>query len=241
VILGSGRHAGTLERAARVGVWRLERDFAARVLECGARGTRLRLEGPGGDTAVARLRLRTTHPADNAALAYAALRALGWSADEAAGALGRLTGLARRLEQVGTADSVTVVDDFGKHPGCIARTLAVLRARTAGKIIVVYEAHRHEHVSRWGRRLAAALGAADAVAVLPVNDRVLRARRRVPPDWFRAAGLGAEPVADPARATEWVTRQARPGDVVCVLGVHDDLGQLAHRILAALRARGRDG
>jgi len=47
---------------------------------------------------------------------------------EAEGPPGRFEGLRRRLETVGTAGGVTVIDDFAHNPDKIAATLATLRA-----------------------------------------------------------------------------------------------------------------
>ena len=46
----------------------------------------------------------------------------------AAAALGGFTGIRRRLEVVGAASGVTVIDDFAHNPDKIAATLATLHA-----------------------------------------------------------------------------------------------------------------
>jgi len=234
VILGARRNIGSLEVSARAPVWQLGRDFRARILETDDEGARVRFSDPEGGATVARLRLRSVYLAENAALAYAALRALGYPPEAVGTALGRLTGMARRLETVGTAGGVAVVDDFGKHPACIGTTIAALRAWRPRRLHVIYQPHRHDHVSRWGRRLARALGGADRVIVLPIADRDFAPRRKLPSEWFRPFGLCAELVQDPGEALKRVTRDCRAGDVICVLGVHDELAGLARALLAAL-------
>ena len=72
------------------------------------------------------------HNASNALAAIAATRALGVRLEDAVRALGRFEGLRRRLETVGTAGGVTVIDDFAHNPDKIDATLATLRAHPGG-------------------------------------------------------------------------------------------------------------
>ena len=64
------------------------------------------------------------------AVALAATTALGVPLDEAVTAVGQFAGLRRRLETVGTAGAVTVIDDFAHNPDKIAATLATLAVLT---------------------------------------------------------------------------------------------------------------
>ncbi|MEI9886176.1 MAG: cyanophycin synthetase [Rhizomicrobium sp.] len=66
----------------------------------------------------------TTSP--NALAAIGAARAAGVGLEEAAAALARFTGIKRRLDVVGSANGVTVIDDFAHNPDKIAATLATL-------------------------------------------------------------------------------------------------------------------
>lgn len=66
------------------------------------------------------------HNLSNGLAAIAAARACGLSLREAAMALMNFVGIRRRLEVVGTAKDVTVIDDFGHNPDKISATLATL-------------------------------------------------------------------------------------------------------------------
>ena len=70
------------------------------------------------------------HNASNALAAIAATRALGVRLEDAINALARFEGLRRRLETVGEAGGVTVIDDFAHNPDKIDATLATLCARS---------------------------------------------------------------------------------------------------------------
>jgi UDP-N-acetylmuramate--alanine ligase len=147
--------------------------------------------------------------------------------------------LRRRFEFRAAVRGVTVVDDYGKHPACIARTLGAARQHCSRRLIVVYEPHRAEHVRRWGRRLASALAIADEVLVLPLQDMAGGGSRGTAPDWPASFGLDAVYPPSYHDAAEHVARRARPGDLVCTLGVRDEVGSLARVVHAALCASAR--
>src|SRR5262249_38767108 len=83
-----------------------------------------------GDDAVAAVHLKMPgpHNAANALAAIGAARACGVSLADAAHALGSFAGVKRRLEYVGAAKGVTVIDDFAHNPDKIAASLATLHA-----------------------------------------------------------------------------------------------------------------
>jgi UDP-N-acetylmuramate--alanine ligase len=234
VVIGSGRAAASLARDAVAPVWRLGKDFRAHVLEESPTGTSVVFSDPEGGTTTGRLRLRSVYLAEDAALAYAALRACGCPAEGAAAALGRLGGLSRRFEQVGVGRGVTVFDDYGKHPDTIAATLQALRALRPRRLHALYEPHRVAHVRRWGARFAAAFGRADHVVLLPINDRDFGRDAESAADWYRRAGVAAELAAGADEAVLRIARRTRPGDVVCVFGVHDSMAATARALCAAI-------
>jgi UDP-N-acetylmuramate: L-alanyl-gamma-D-glutamyl-meso-diaminopimelate ligase len=69
------------------------------------------------------------HGVLNALGAYAICDGLGLSHDELTAAFAAFDGVKRRMETVGEADSVTVIDDFAHHPTAVATTLAGARRR----------------------------------------------------------------------------------------------------------------
>ena len=76
----------------------------------------------------------------NALAAIAAAQAVGVSLAEAAAALAGFKGLRRRFELVGTANGVTVIDDFGHNPDKIAATLRTLHA-FPGRLLLFFQPH----------------------------------------------------------------------------------------------------
>lgn len=238
VVLGRGANLRPVARAARAPVWRLGRDFEVETVSVCAEGRTLRIRDVDGSSVEAQVRLHGGNVADDAALAFAALRALGTSNDDVAGALGALTALTRRLELVGDVDGVRVFDDIGKHPAAVAATLAALRELGPRRIHALYEPFVHDEVLRWSRRWASALRGADSVIVLPVDDRpVLPVTRRARPDWPHRAGLDADLARDRDDAVDRAVARCSPGDAIIVFGGIDDLDEVSTEIIEALGRR----
>src|SRR5206468_9746073 len=89
------------------------------------------------------------HNASNALAAIAAARALGVRVEDGVNAIARFEGLKRRLETVGEAGGVTVIDDFAHNPDKIAATLATLRAH-AGRLLIMFQPHGYGPLSKMG-------------------------------------------------------------------------------------------
>ncbi|MDA3933312.1 MAG: UDP-N-acetylmuramate:L-alanyl-gamma-D-glutamyl-meso-diaminopimelate ligase [Gammaproteobacteria bacterium] len=114
-----------------------------------------------------------THNALNACAALAAAAALGVTPAQSVAALTSFRGVRRRLEVLHHTATLSVYDDFAHHPTAIATTLRGLRAKigAAAQLLVALELRsntmrRGEHK----QQLAAALAAADAVAIcIPAN------------------------------------------------------------------------
>src|SRR4029078_12073612 len=84
-------------------------DFMGKDLQLEPQGVRFALAAEGTRLEV-RLRVPGRHNASNALAAITAARALGVRVEDAVGALARFDGLRRRLEIVGEAGGVTVID-----------------------------------------------------------------------------------------------------------------------------------
>ena len=142
----------------------------------------------GAEVAPAELELAVPgeHNRRNAAAALAALELAGVPREEAAPALRGFAGVGRRYEVRGEARGVTVVDDYAHNPAKVAAAIAAARERGARRVLVLFQPHLYSRTRHSGRALAAALAAADAVAVTDVY-----AAREQPLD-----GVGGKLVVD---------------------------------------------
>lgn len=89
--------------------------------------------------------------------------------DTIASALSTIEGVQRRLEVVGTANGVTVIDDYGHHPTEIRATLdAVRQSWPDRRLVVVFQPHRYTRTKALLEDFTMSFYQADHVIVLPI-------------------------------------------------------------------------
>jgi UDP-N-acetylmuramate--alanine ligase len=195
-----------------------------------------------GETAQVRLKVPGRHNMANALAAIAAAGALGVGLTQAAAAISAFTGVRRRLDVVGEAAGVTVIDDFAHNPDKIAATLETLHA-FPGRLLVMFQPHGYGPLRLMGEALVDCFAeqlAPDDVLLMP--EPVYfggTADRSVGSGDIAAAvaGRGRNAAALPDRAAcgERLLEWARPGDRIVVMGARDDsLSSFAAELLARL-------
>jgi UDP-N-acetylmuramate--alanine ligase len=197
------------------------------------------LVGEGTRHAV-RLSVPGRHNVSNALAALGAVRAAGVPLAEAIGAIEGFVGLKRRFELVGTANGVSVIDDFGHNPDKIAATLETLHA-FPGRLLILFQPHGYRPLRVMHRELITMFGAelgVDDVLVLPdpVYQGGTVTRTVTSGDIIAGialAGARALYIPDRADAAAHLAAIAKPGDRIIVMGARDDtLSQLAVDLLA---------
>ncbi|MAL99853.1 UDP-N-acetylmuramate:L-alanyl-gamma-D-glutamyl-meso-diaminopimelate ligase [Hydrocarboniclastica marina] len=83
-----------------------------------------------------RWKMTGLHNVRNALVAIAAAKHVGVTPDHAIAALSRFSGVKRRMELLGSAQGVSVYDDFAHHPTAIASTLEGLRNSVGDDYII---------------------------------------------------------------------------------------------------------
>ncbi|MCF2513619.1 Mur ligase domain-containing protein [Sphingomonas sp. G124] len=169
------------------------------------------------------------HNAMNAMAALGAVHALGISLGDASAALSRFAGLKRRLETVGTAGGVTIIDDFAHNPDKIAATLATLTAQP-GRLLIMFQPHGYGPLAKMGEELAATFaGGMREGDRLYLPDPVYQGGtvdRSRGSDWLAeailSAGGHAEHIPERAAVAERLLANALPGDRIAILGARDD-------------------
>ena len=199
----------------------------------------------GDQRSPASLQVPGRHNVANALAALGAALAAGVTLADAVAALSAFTGLKRRMELVGAAGGVTVIDDFGHNPDKIAATLDALHA-FPGRLLILFQPHgygplrlmRDELIACFAERLDAAdvLVLPDPVYQGGTVDRSVGSDAIVAP--LAAAGHAASHVPDRAAAAAHLVAMARPGDRIVVMGARDDtLGLLAADMVHHLASR----
>lgn len=179
-------------------------------------GVRFRLPVPG------------LHNVENAVAAAAACQAAGVSLEAEAAALAGFRGVARRFQVVGKAAGAEVVDDFAHNPDKIRATLATARGR-GKRVLAIFQPHGYGP-TRFLRddlieALASGLRPSDRLWMPEIYyaggtvTRDISSRDIV--EALAARGIRAffgerrQDLVDP------VVGEARPGDVIVVMGARD--------------------
>ncbi len=200
------------------------------------------MEHGSGATASVRLLVPGRHNVANALSALGAARACGVPLEEAASALGGFTGLRRRLELVGEANGVTVIDDFAHNPDKIEATLATLHA-FPGRLLVMFQPHgfgplrlmKNAFIDCFAGNLhdGDVLIMPDPVYFGGTVDRSVSSGDII--DAVRERRGLAWRFSERAQCGDKLLELARPGDRIVVMGARDDtLSQFAAELLDRL-------
>lgn len=160
---------------------------------------------------------------DNLLACHGALRALGHSPEEAAGALAGLKPVAGRMERFAAEDRPTVIVDYAHTPQALSAAIDAARAHCAGVLWVVFGCGGDRDR---GKRapMGKAAEAADRIVVTDDNPR-----RETSADIIAAVLQGMEApgqatvIADRASAIAHAVRCASADDLVLIAGKgHED-------------------
>ncbi|WP_329199273.1 MULTISPECIES: UDP-N-acetylmuramate--L-alanine ligase [unclassified Streptomyces] len=173
------------------------------------------------------------HYAHNAVAALAAGVALGIPAHNLASALGKYTGVKRRLQLKGEAAGVQVIDSYAHHPTEMTADLEAIRGAAAdSRILVVFQPHLFSRTQELGKEMGLALALADASVVLDIyparEDPLPGVTSEIIIEAARTAGADVAAEHDKDAVAEVIAGMAKPGDLVLTMGAGDvtDLGPL---------------
>jgi UDP-N-acetylmuramate--alanine ligase len=179
--------------------------------------------------AVVGLQIPGQHNALNAAGAVLAAHTFGVPKQDAARGVSEFAGVERRLEPLGSAAGVKVVDDYAHMPAEIAVGLNAFE-----NAVVVFQPHTPSRLAKFFDEFVTVLRRARAVVIV---ETFSSARER-PEETSRAMALAAAVGGRYARNGEEAARIAAdlvgPGDVVLVMGA-GDVRPVGERLLEMLR------
>lgn len=234
---------------SRVMTWSLTRsdaDILASRIEPAPDGILFQVRANASSEGVrVRLRVPGRHNVANALAAIAACLALNVPLADAAQALERFSGIRRRLETVGTAAGVTVIDDFAHNPDKLAATLETLHD-FPGRLLVMFQPHgfgplrmmKDAFVDSFARNLAArdVLVMPDPVYYGGTVEKTVASHDIVRE--VRERGHTAFAFATRAECGDKLVELALPGDRIVIAGARDDtLSTFAADILNRLHAK----
>ena len=200
-----------------------------------------------GGQARIRLAIPGEHNLCNAMAVWVAARYDGYSADDVSKALEQFLGVKRRLEELGTAAGVTVVDDFAHHPTAVEKSLGGLRQAYPGRRLVVLFEPRSLTAGRsfFFEAYCRAFAGADQVIVAPTFHRQ-RLEDNIRLD-FNEVASELESAGVPMRIAtsldgvfEDAVSALSPGDVVVTMS-SGSFESMPQRLLSHLQAQASGG
>lgn len=218
-------------------------DLLARDIEPQPFGVSFRILEKGDDaTAAVSLAMPGRHNVSNALAAIAAARTSGVSLKGAAAALDEFTGVRRRLDFVGEAGGVTVIDDFAHNPDKISASLNTLH-EFPGRLLVMFQPHGFGPLKKMRAEFIACFAdnlSTEDVLLMPepvyfggTVDRSVSSKDIA--EGVVSADRKAEALSDRDACGARLLELARPGDRIVVMGARDDtLSIFAADLLARL-------
>ena len=181
------------------------------------------------------------HNLDNLLAACACALLAGMAPEAVAEAAAGFPGVRRRLELVGEAAGVAVVDDFAHHPTAVGLTLEGARHRFPGRRLVAVFEPRSLTAGRktFAAAYEDALARADVALLAPVFHRArlgpeLALDREALAAALSTRGVEAEALREDADLADAVRQHLQAGDVVICMS-SGEFGGLPRRLLEILQ------
>jgi UDP-N-acetylmuramate--alanine ligase len=195
-----------------------------------------------GETVAVELKVPGLHNVANALGALSVARASGVAPAEAAAHLGAFSGIRRRLEVVGTANEITVIDDFAHNPDKISATLETMHA-FPGRLLLMFQPHGYGPLRLMRNALVDCFAGAlrdEDVLLMPepvyfggTVERSVGSRDIV--GEIERRGRRAFALPDRGACGDALVKLARRGDRIVVMGARDDsLSQFAQELVGRL-------
>jgi UDP-N-acetylmuramate--alanine ligase len=237
--------AGVQRRTVTYGT-REDSDFCISNMQCGPAGDSAALSSfqisyRGDDLGQFSLRVPGAHNVRNATAAIAVGVGLDVPVAEIRRALENFNGVDRRFQLIGSANGVSVIDDYGHHPTEIRATLAAARQCGFKKVHVIFQPHRYTRTQLLMDDFATAFRDADSVLLLDIYAASEAPIAGITGESLanhitKSSGQEALYVPSFAEAVELATSAAEAGDMVLTLGA-GSISQLAPQVLERLERR----
>lgn len=196
-------------------------DVQSRRVRSSAQGLEFEVQTPWGQGSV-RTRLRGRFNVENVLAAIAAGGSAGFELNALIDGCRSFRGVTGRMQYVDRGQDFVVVVDYAHTPASLSAVLAELREQTDGRVIAVFGSAGERDIEK--RSLMGRV-AADLADFAVITDEDPRGEDRDRIAAQIVAGLRQEDptfsfvvIHDRPQAVEYALAQARPGDVVALLG-----------------------
>jgi UDP-N-acetylmuramate: L-alanyl-gamma-D-glutamyl-meso-diaminopimelate ligase len=169
---------------------------------------------------------------------------IGIDPDTVARAISSFRGVKRRLEVLGTFNSVLVIDDFAHHPTAVRETIKAVKRHYGNRLIAVFEPRSNSSRRNiFQAAYASSFNGADLVILpeppmmdkIPLGERFSSAKLA---DDLNEKGIEAHYFPDKDDLLDGVLDLVRKGDVILIMsnGAFDNIQQ---RLVGRLKATSR--
>ena len=197
-------------------------DYSARDIRHEGGITEFAFCGREGFLCNVKLQVFGRHNVYNALAAAAAASVCGIAPDVIADALANFVGTKRRMECKGILGGAIVYDDYGHHPVEISATLSGAREMGYNRILCAYQPHTYSRTAALFEDFVGAFNAADRVYFADIyaarEENVFGVSSK---GLSEAIGDTAEYCGSFANVAEALTRDAKDGDLIIVMGAGD--------------------
>lgn len=199
-------------------------DFRACDIACRGFASAFRVNG-----APYRLNVAGAHNVENALVAIAAGREMGVAPERIAEALADFRGVGRRMDLIGEARGVKVIDDFAHNPAKIEAAFAAVQP-FAKRVLAIYQPHGFGPTkflrNEFGGSFARALRPQDILCLPKIYyaggtaDKTISSEDIVKD--VVAKGRHAVSIPERPDVVHAIAEEAKAGDVILVMGARDD-------------------
>ena len=178
----------------------------------------------GGEVLLCRIRLHVfgLHNVYNALAAAASASVCGIAPELIAEALEAYVGTKRRMERKGVLNGAVVYDDYGHHPVEISATLSGAKEMGYQRILCAYQPHTYSRTATLFDEFVRAFDCADRVYFADIYAAREQNTFGVSSEGLaKAIGNKAEYCGSFSQVAESLTRDAKEGDLVIIMGAGD--------------------
>lgn len=196
--------------------------------------------GQTGRLGKVRLNALGAHNVANALAACTVGLCLGIPFETLAGGIAAYDGVRRRLQVCGETRGITVVEDYAHHPTELRCTLEAVRLLEPRRMICIFQPHLYSRTKFFHREFASVLASADLAYVTGIyaarEQPIAGVDSGLIVDAARLEGAThVSLIEHPAEVSRAVAAEARPGDLILILGA-GDINQIAGPMLEAMEA-----
>lgn len=165
---------------------------------------------------------------------------LGLSVEVIREGLAAFKGVGRRFEQIGEAEGILVMDDYGHHPTEIRATLSALKLLNR-RLIVVFQPHRYTRTELLWDEFGNAFGNADRLfltEIYPAGEQPIAgvSSSLILEEIRKNKSVKADLIENFDDIPRAVASEAKTGDVIITLGA-GDICRAAPKILDEIKSR----